>query len=137
MPRLSARVLTGVVSCNAFQFANQWDHNQLSDDELYVQLVSLDSNPGGTPPGIRYLPAAGSVLVVTLPSLDASKVQTLTASQPFANDLSIFKVVVSSLMDFGSGNLVLTLTESATVKKLTIINGVRVLPNDPSTCGLS
>ena len=137
MPRLSARVLTGVVNANSFDFANQWNHNQLSDDELYVQLVCSDYNVGGTPPGIRYVPAAGSVLVVTLPSLDASKVQTITATQPFANDLSIFKVLVSSLMDFGSGNLVLTLTESAVVKKITIINGVRVLPNDPSTCGLS
>jgi hypothetical protein len=137
MPRLSARVLTGVVSANYFSHANQWDHNQLSDDELYVQLVSLDSNPSGTPPGIRYLPAAGSVLVVTLPSLDASKVQAITATQPFANDLSIFKVLVSSLMDFGSGNIVMTLTESAVVKRITIISGVRVVPNDPSTCGLS
>jgi len=134
MPRLGAQVLRAVVNQNSYDFANQFEHMQQSADELYIQLVNRDYNLGGTPQGIRYLPAAGSVLTVTLPSIDAAKNKTYTAIQPFAGDLSIFKILILATDDFGSGNILLSLTESAVVKTFVILNGCRVSPTDPSRC---
>jgi hypothetical protein len=134
MAKLGARVLRAVVNTNSWDFANQLDHQQGTAEDLYFQIVNQDYNVAGTPPGIRYLPAAGSTVTITLPSFDAAKVVTLTATQPFSGDLSIFKAAILSTHDFASGNLVVTLTESAVVKRIVIVNGLRVQPTDPSRC---
>jgi hypothetical protein len=59
---------------------------------MYVQLVDRaaatdDGGPGG---GRRYAPAAGATLSVTFESLDAAKVVTRFATQPYVGDASIW-----------------------------------------------
>ena len=132
--RLGARVLRGVVSANSFEFTNQFEHNQQSADDLYIQLMNVDNNVGGTPPGIRYLPAAGAVVTLTMPSIDASRVGTYTMTQAFPGDGSIWHASILASDNFGSGNIVVSVNESAVIRTATIINGSRVTPTNPSRC---
>ena len=132
--KLSARVLRAVVNQNSYEYATEFDHQQKSADELYVQLVVADYAQNGNPPGIRYIPAAGCVLTITLPSFDSSKVVVATATQPFALDTSIFKILISDTQDFGTGDMVLILTEASVTRRIVIRNGVRVIPTLPDRC---
>ena len=132
--RLSGRVLSGVSSVNAYNYANQFEHNQGSQNTLYIQLVDLDYNKSGDPKGIPYHPTSGSTLSVVLSSIDASKVVTLTMTQPYADDSSIWSGNILTTHDFSSGNIKITLTEGGVVKTGTIVNGIIVYPTNPSGC---
>ena len=134
MYRLGFRVLRAVVSENSFEYAPQWDHNQMSVDRLYIQLVNLDYNVKGQPPGIRYIPNGASTVKITLPSIDASKVVSALALAAFPNDASIWYLDVAAADDFGSGNLVVLLTENSVERRLVLVNGVSVTPVDGGRC---
>lgn len=131
--RLGARVLKAVNDQNNYEYANQFEVNEGSADTLYIQLVNLDHNSLGDPKGIPYHPASGATLQITLSSIDANNVAVKTALQPYG-DTSIWSASILSTDKFGTGNIVMVLTEGGVQKRATIVNGVMVYPNDPSRC---
>jgi len=131
---LGARVLAAVSDKNNHEFATEWRHRQLSADKLYVQLVDLEHNRAGNPEGIRYMPTAPATMNVTLGSIDASLAKTYVATQPFAQDPSIWLVSVLATDDFGEGDIEIELTEAGVVRKARIQGGVSVDSDSPSFC---
>jgi hypothetical protein len=132
--RIGARILRAVNGVNSYEYAQEFEHNELSQNTLYIQLVNLDHNRDGEPHGIPYQPAAGSTLSITLPSIDANAVVNLAASQPFSEDASIWSAAILDTHDFATGNLYMSLTESGVVKNIIVENGLIVFPSDPSRC---
>lgn len=117
--RLSARILQNVSGVNGFSYANQAEMTQGDTPTIYFQLVdaSLDRpEQGFVPAGRRYMPAAGATLTVVLDSIDDSKKVTRVATQPFAQDPSIWAIPILSTDKIrGTVNMKLTLTESGQV----------------------
>ena len=131
---LGARILSAVADKNNFEYATEWVHRQKTQDTLYLQLVDLDHNRAGQPEGIRYVPAAGSTMTVTLGSIDAVKAVSRAATQPFPLDPSIWKVDILAADDPGEGNIEISMTEAGVVRKARVTNGVSVESDDPSMC---
>lgn len=113
---LSARMLNNVASVNAFDWAENVEFTQGDQVDVYFQLIdaSLDKAVKGyVPAGRRYMPAAGATLSVTIANIDDAVQIVRSASQPFANDPSIWKVsVLNSDKIVGTCALVLVLNES-------------------------
>lgn len=122
--RLSAKSLKNVENLNTFAYTNQWTVRQdgMSGEEqsIYFQLVDLDKD------GIRYMPQASATVKVTFPELDETTAVVKTASNPFADDRSIFKIDLTVSDVIASGNVIFEITEGGKVKKFSVTNMVTV-----------
>lgn len=111
---LSVRFLNDVSSVNSWEAASAIEIYAGDAQSLYFQLIdaSLDrSDQSFNPPGRRYMPPAGSTLQVTFLNVDDAKTVVRSASQPYAQDPSIWSVPILStdpLAGTTAMNLVLT-----------------------------
>ena len=115
--RLSARPLIDVANVNVFRPATVWQFTESDASYLYFQLIdeSLDTAAEGfNPPGRRYCPVSGATLSVTFTSVDVLKELARSATQPFTEDKSIWRVqTLSTDILRGSLTMQLTLTEAS------------------------
>jgi hypothetical protein len=114
---LSARFLNDVVSVNSMEIANSLEMYAGDDQTFYFQIVDLSldrAEQGFSPAGRRYMPPAGSTLVVTLMNVDDAKVVRRYASIPFAQDPSIWSIpLLASDPLRGTVNLRMELSQPA------------------------
>lgn len=112
---LSLHILDPICNVNDFSFADQSSFTQGSAQDIYFQLIDLTHNPareGYSPAGLRYMPATGATLQITLTNIDNSVQITRFASQPFPQDVSIWKVaILSGDQIYGTCDAILKLTE--------------------------
>lgn len=129
---LSARMLKDVAGVNSYEHDTQVSWTEGDTTLLYFQLIdaSLDpSNQGFQPPGRRFVPAAGATLQVVLENIDDAKKVTRLATQPFANDGSIWALqVMASDKIRGTPQLRLTLTQSGVVTSGLVKNAIKIHP---------
>jgi hypothetical protein len=132
---LSVRVLKDVASVNSWEPDDQvtWTEGDVVD--IYFQLIdaSLDtSNQGFHPSGRRYMPVAGATLSCVLENIDDAKVLTRSATQPFAQDPSIWKLqVLATDKVRGSPQMRITLTETGPkITRALIKNVLKIMPLD-------
>lgn len=116
---LSARLLNNAVSVNSFEQVPRLVFGEGDAPAVFFQLIdkTLDRHEQGyVPAGRRYVPAVDATLSVILDNLDDARKVTRAASQPFAQDPSIWKVqLLSTDTVRGTINLKLTLTEGSVV----------------------
>lgn len=94
---LSIRFLLDVGSVNIYQYTSQVEFSAGDTQDLYFQIVDMAvdrADQGYSPPGRRYMPAANSTLVVEFLSVDCNKQVIRSATQPFPQDPSIWKVPI-------------------------------------------
>ena len=112
---LSARLLQDVNSVNSFRPAQAAILTEGDACSVYFQLVDMSVDraiEGFNPPGRRYVPAASATLMVTVDSLNLAKQLVRAATQPFAQDPSIWLLSIMATDKVrGSAPLKLTLTE--------------------------
>ncbi len=117
---LACRFLIDVAGVNSFEYAESVEWYQGDSQTLYVQLIdaSLDRPQDGyVPAGRRYIPAQGSTLTVTFSNIDSAKVVTRSATQPFAQDGSIWSIPILPSDPFkGSISVHLKLNENGQIK---------------------
>lgn len=103
--RLNGRILKNVANVNHWEYANQAYAQEGQTNEFYLQLVNLDIVPDETVRNsltlpdfpLRYIPQGTTVtLELTFPKLDSNENIVKTATQPFVDDKSIFKVSLTS-----------------------------------------
>jgi hypothetical protein len=126
---LSARILKDVQGVNSFEPASVWEFVEGDSPTLYLQLVdaSLDRAGGGR----RFVPATGATLSIQIQSLDAAKVITRAATNPFGGDTSIWALAIMSTDALrGTANVRLTLTEGVKVTRGFVGHALRVTPQD-------
>lgn len=118
---LTARPLNDVQTVNSFEAVDQLSWTEGDALFIHFQLVdaSLDTHlQGYEPPGRRYVPAAGATLSCILESVDDAKKVTRLATQPFAQDGSIWRLqILATDLIRGTPQLRLTLTEGAVVTR--------------------
>ena len=122
--KLSARVLNSVVSVNSFTETEELEFHVGDPTTLYLQLVDLDQRPscqGYNPPGRRYMPTAGATLAVTFINIDSAKQFIRSATQPYAQDPSIWAIPVLATDPLaGTVDIKVILTEGTTTKTFTL-----------------
>jgi len=127
---LSARPLKDVNGVNSFEVSTQAEWTQGDTTYFYFQLIdsSLDlSNQGFNPAGRRYVPAAGATLQVIMESVDDAIKVTRYATQPFAQDGSIWRLqILATDQLVGSPQLRFVLTEGAVVTRGMLKLGVKI-----------
>jgi hypothetical protein len=95
--KFSVRPIVDVSSVNDFRYKTELQSIFGDPVDLYFQLFDEDKNlstKSYESPGLRYIPQALSTLQVTFRNLDDTKNVVRYASQPFAQDLSIWKISV-------------------------------------------
>jgi hypothetical protein len=122
--KLSVKALKNVDSVNAFQYSNQAEAFQGQPNDLYFQLFDEHR-------GIRYIPDSGSILTVKFDNVNSENIIQKTASNPFPQDQSVFKVSLTSIEEIGSGGVSFILTENGIqkpfyVKQIVIFNSLDV-----------
>lgn len=123
---LSARPLRDVQSVNSFRYCNQLQFTEGDVLTVYFQLIDagLDlSTEGYNPAGRRYMPAAGAVLTVTVDSINSAKKITRVATQPYAQDPSIWSLsILSTDTVRGTLPLKLSLNEAGKITNALVNN---------------
>lgn len=129
---LSARVLKDVATVNSFEYGSEASWTEGDTLSVFFQLIdaSLDTPlQGFNPSGRRYVPATGATLEITLENLDDGKKLTRLATQPFANDGSIWALSVLATDKIrGTPQVRFRLTQSAVVTTGLLKNGIKIYP---------
>lgn len=124
------RFLSAVGSVNVFGFTTAVEAVAGDAFDVYFQFVDKDqhTNSGGFfPAGNRYMPAAGATVVVTVLNIDSAKQFVRTASQPFAQDASIWRFgILATDPVAATASLKITLTEGSTVRTVYAQAALRV-----------
>ena len=95
--KLSIRPLTDVCGVNDFIYATRIEATKGDSFDFYFQLVDLEKNLGQhgySPCGLRLIPGDGSLLTVNVWNTDKAKRFARQATNPFAQDTSIFKITL-------------------------------------------
>lgn len=131
---LGAVMLKAVQNVNSYQRSTQVTIRQANPTTIYFQLVDLDQqDPYGQP--LRYIPASGSSLTVTLNSINSANVISRIAAQPYSSDdRSIFSFNLLSTDRPSSGNFDISLSESGSIYTTSIANGVIVWTTNQGMC---
>ena len=141
MMRLNAKMLKNVYDVNVWEYADSAYVQEGQTNEFYFQLVDLDKTHDQEKSKVlpdfplRYIPIGTVItLTVTFPDVNPDNVFTAVASQPFSQDLSIFKVTLPSSQTPNSGSLEVSLDIDGTIKTFIIKNALRVESNDLGGC---
>lgn len=118
--KLNAKPLKNYQNPNSFEEGSEWNHMLGEVNTLYFKLVDLDQE------GLRYLPAAPTVITVTFPKLNASENVVKTAVQVTPNDTSLWSVQLLSNEAPSSGNVQISVSEAGNVRRFVIQQGIAV-----------
>ncbi len=130
--RLNAKILKNVANVNNWQYANQASIQEGQANEIYFQFVDYDKVPGSDKSSalpdspLRYMPQGEVSVSATFPSIDTALEFTVVATQPFADDKSIWKVSLLSTQLPKSGNFKIKLTEDGADKNILAKNAIAV-----------
>lgn len=119
---LSARMLNNLSDINHFDVVQTFEVTQGDAPDIYFVLIDASVEKLRDPAGRRHVAVAGATLQVVIQDIDSSITVTKFASQPFPQDLSIWKVSFDPVTDgpsiaglMGTYALKLKLTEPGTV----------------------
>lgn len=131
---LSARILASVGSVNDFCYTQQIKFVEGDQLDVYIQLIDaakMDVADQWKPSGMRFMPAAGATLSVTIDNIDDAKKIARPATQPFPLDPSIWKFTIMASDGIkGTQNLKLALTQGGVVTRGLVKSVLRVSSAD-------
>jgi hypothetical protein len=134
---ITARILDSVLSVNSYDPVVAKSATSGDAFDVYFQLVDNSKHKathGYYPEGLRYIPATGASVEVTVLNLDSSRQFVRAATQPFSQDASIWKIsILSTDPVAGTVSLKIKLTESGQTKTF-ILNGALRLDGIQETC---
>jgi hypothetical protein len=116
---LSFQPLEDFASVNQFRRVDSWRLNSTtSPTTLYFQLTDVSKEPAGPEnrwPGLRYIPASGSYLIVNLHNInDALNIKTVAYQPVPYQDPSIWAISLADVKCVGTPDILMSLTENST-----------------------
>lgn len=137
--QLSAKILKNVSNVNAWEYVAEVSMSEGQSNEFYIQLVDLDRSLDNksrvaTEFPLRYLPIGTSSMQAFFDNLEDSAQFTINGSQPFPQDMSIWKFELSSSQLPSSGNLRFTLVENGQSKTFLIKGGLSIQLLEVGSC---
>ena len=113
--RLGAQILENVYDVNSYEVVSEAHLSDGGPNSMHIQLIDKSKHE------IRYLTQATTYSVSALFSdIDDSQEFEITATQPFVDDKSIFKISFSSSQIPSSGTFVVKLTEDGIERKFRV-----------------
>jgi len=128
--RLSSKILKNVSNVNHYQYEDQAYIFEGQENEFYFQLVDLDKltywKDSEVLPDhpLRYMTAEDAEIVVNFSSLFDDDQFDVTATRPFPQDSSIWKVSLTDSQLPRTGNLIFTFTENGKSKRVVVIHAI-------------
>ena len=124
--QLSAQILENVHNINSYEIVSEAVLSDSGPNEMYFQIIDKSKHE------IRYITQATTYSVSALFSdIDDSEEFEIAASQPFADDKSIWKITFASTQIPNSGAFVIKLTEDGVERKFKVSQSLVVnLLND-------
>jgi len=127
--------MKNVVDVNHWQHANQANISEGQANTMYIQLVNLDWSTKASPEQssafaqypIRYIsedPALG--VEAQFLNIDDAQEFTISGTQPFPDDKSIWKFDLTSDQIPAAGNMIINITEGGVVKSFLITQAIKV-----------
>lgn len=139
--RLNAKIIKNVSNVNHWEYADSAYVQEGQVNEFYFQLVDLDkihsAEKSKALPDfpLRYMPQGTVVTVsVTFPDLDPTVQFSAAATQPFADDKSIWKVTLASNQLPNSGAAQITVTEDGVSRSFNLKNAIKVEMQNRGGC---
>ena len=132
---LGGRMLKNVQNVNSWEVANEVKLREGNAATVYFQITDEEQASdlmNGF--GLRYMPASGSTMSVTISSINSANVLNKIATQPFPQDSSIWQFNILSTDKASQGNLMFSLTENGIVKTGVIAKAVVLQSLNPSLC---
>lgn len=130
---LGGRMLKNVQNVNSWVIANEALIRQGSPASVYFQLTDEDQiDIFGQ--ALRYMPAAGAIVTITIPSINTARIITRIATQPFPLDTSIWMFNLLATDNIAQGNLTFSLNEGGVIKTGVISRAITVQSINPSLC---
>lgn len=127
--KLSVKFLKNVYDVNSFQYTDQWDIAEGSAQELYFQVIDKNKED------LRYMSQAAVFSVdVTFLDIETDAEIIVTATSPFADDKSIFKVELTDAQVPNSGAVKFTLSEDGVDKQFKVEQAIVVDLLDNGGC---
>jgi hypothetical protein len=124
-----------LLGVNDFSYVTEVRFTQGDVVNIYFQLVDKNKDDGLKPPYRRYMPASAATLVVTIKNINDSATLTKTATQPFTQDPSIWRISLTAADSVsGTFSLQLALTEGSVVTRGTIFNAISSQPQSGIMC---
>lgn len=125
---LSLKVLNEDATLNNFVDIGSAKIYKGSDAKLILQLFQPDRK-------IRYIPASGAVITVDFLKSDGTTL-TKTGTVPFADDRSIFQIVLSDLetVDIVSQNLIAKVVEGSDTSYAVMQSGLQMVSMTSQGC---
>ena len=121
MARLYTKTLKNYKDVNSFDESSEWNVRENEESILYFRLIDLDQDK------LRYISKATVLAVtVTFPNIDDGEEFTVAASNPDADDKSIFMITIPASSTPASGNFTVSVTEDAKEKQFSVLNGISV-----------
>ena len=133
--RLSAKILKNVNNVNSWTYTNQSFMSEGQANTLYLQLVDLDMSTSVDSEKlvafpqypIRYISQATTLTTsVTFQSLDDSLEFSISGTQPYAQDRSIWKFDLSASQIPSGGYIKVNIAEDSVVKSFLVKNAIEV-----------
>lgn len=128
---LSTRFLSNVANVNSFIYVDRPTFTEGDTSDVYLQLIDKELDTPAFnyyPPYRRFVPIAGSTLIVVLMSLDSTRVVTKAATQPFVGDASIWKFSVTPSDRLrGSVNMRIQLNQNGVITNALIQPAINIL----------
>ena len=141
--RLGAKILKNVIDVNHWQHANQAHVVEGQSNDIYIQLLDLDwstkssaeKSPSFHEFPIRYMSQATTIIVkASFMSIDDSEEFEVTATQPFADDKSIYKFALTSSQIPNAGNVTIIVDEDGTERSFLIKQAIEVELLNSGSC---
>jgi hypothetical protein len=130
---LSFRAINSDGTLNNFQQIDKINIVKENAATVRIQLIDLEKKLKED--HLRFVPASGATMTITFYRSQTADVVTKNATNPFADDRSIWQVTLTAAeaAKVSSGFLLVTLTEGATVTKLKV-NGIISVSSASGTC---
>jgi len=132
---LGGRMLKNVQNVNSWQVATTLLLREGNATTVYFQIMDVEqASDINDEQGLRYMPAAGSTMTITISSINSANVITRIATQPFPLDTSIWQFSILATDKIAQGNLTFTLTELGVAKTGVISRAIALQSLNPSLC---
>lgn len=128
--KLSAKFLKNVANINNFQYANQWSISEGSQHVLYFQFIDKLKDD------LRYISEAASIdeVTVTFLNIDETFEIIKTATQPFADDKSIWSITLNVDEVPNPGAVKFSITEDGSERRFRVEQAISVDLLDVGSC---
>lgn len=132
--QLSVKMLNSSSSLNSLMYQNQTFVSSGETKTIYFQLIDLDMSNGNC--SQRFIPTSAATVSVNFISLDIAKNISKIASNPFADDRSIWAITLNSseTASLAGVNMNVTVVDGSNIYKTVASSVLVVNPKSPYSC---